>query len=185
MGAEYSVVCRRRSDCSHAARIDLRPAPPPFGAARPAAPADQGLSPQARAFLAAERNRRSADPASKPSSAYATAALLQPTSARAPKSLVVAYVLWWFGATFAAHRFYLGAFRSALAMAGLFWGGLLLGFLMSKQSSIVGGVGVPPLWVLMIMAWFVWCFVDLFLIPGLRRRQAEGRATEGLATVFA
>jgi hypothetical protein len=162
-----------------------RPAAPQFGAARPAAPADQGLSPQARAFLAAERNRRSAEPAAKPLSAYESATLLQPTVARAPKSLVVAYVLWWFGATFAAHRFYLGAFRSALAMAGLFWGGLLLGFLMSKQSTMVGSVGVPPLWVLMIMTWFVWCFVDLFLIPRLRRRQAETPAAQGLATVFA
>jgi hypothetical protein len=162
-----------------------RPTPPPFGAARTAAPVDQGLSPQARAFLAAERNRKGAEARATPSSAYETAALLKPTVARAPKSLVLAYVLWWFGATIAAHRFYLGAFRSALAMAGLFWGGLVLGFLMSKQSTAVGGMGVPPLWVMMIMAWFVWCFVDLFLIPGLRRRQAEGRATQGLATVFA
>jgi hypothetical protein len=58
-------------------------------------------------------------------------------------------------------------------MAGLFWGGLMLGAVMSKQSTLIGSVGIPPLWVVMIFAWLLWCLVDLFLIPGLRRRYAS------------
>ncbi|WP_237219800.1 TM2 domain-containing protein [Sphingomonas arenae] len=161
-----------------------------FGAAQPVrqatAAADHGLSPQARAFLAAERSRKSSEPAPAPLSAYESAALLQPTVAKPMKSLAVAYLLWWFGATFAAHRFYLGAYRSGAAMLGLFWGGLLLGAVMSKTSSMwVGDVAVPPLWAAMILVWMIWCVVDAFLIPGLRRRHAQVGANRSLSTVFA
>lgn len=60
---------------------------------------------------------------------------LLPQSAGA-KSVMLAYLLWWFGAVFAAHRLCLGAYRSAAALAGLFWGGLALGAFMSHQSSL-------------------------------------------------
>ena len=156
-----------------------------FGATQSSGHADDGLSPQARAFLASERNRKNSEQASVGLSAYESAALLQPIVAKPPKSLVVAYVLWWFGAAFAAHRFYLGAYRSAAAMVGLFWGGLALGAIMSKKSSLwIGGVAVPPLWAAMILAWLVWCLLDVFLIPGVRRRHAQGGSRESLAGVF-
>ena len=159
---------------------------PQFGAARPVGDAGPGLSPQARAFLAAERNRKSSEPAPAPLSAYQSAALLQPTLAKPMKSLAVAYLLWWFGAALAAHRFYLGAYRSGAAMAGLFWGGLALGAVMSKTSSLwIGDVAVPPLWAAMILGWMIWCVVDLFLLPGLRRRHAQVGAARSLSTVFA
>lgn len=159
---------------------------PQFGAARSVGHTDPGLSQQARAFLAAERARKGSEPAPAPLSAFDSAALLQPTVAKPTKSLAVAYLLWWFGATFAAHRFYLGAFRSGAAMAALFWGGLSLGAMMSKKSSMwVGDVAVPPLWAAMLLAWMIWCFVDMFLIPGLRRRHAQADAKRSLATVFA
>ena len=37
--------------------------------------------------------------------------------------MVKAYILWWFGPVFAAHRFYLGAYRSGAAMiiAWMIW----------------------------------------------------------------
>ena len=106
--------------------------------------------------------------------------------AKPPKSLALSYVLWWFGGAFAVHRIYLGAFRSAAAMAGLFWGGLALGAVMSKKSSLwVGGVAVPPLWVAMILAWMAWWLLDAFLIPGVRRRQAQVGSVQSLSTVFA
>ncbi len=159
---------------------------PPFGSAQVSADTDPGLSPQARAFLAAERNRPISGPAPVPLSAYESAALLQPAVAKSPKSLALAYVLWWFGSPFAAHRFYLGAFRSASVMAGLFWGGLALGAVSSKTSAMwVGDVAVPPLWAAMILAWFIWCFLDLFLIPGVRRRQAKVGSDRSLSKVFA
>ncbi len=75
------------------------------------------------------------------------------------KSMVMAYVLWWFCSPLGAHRFYLGANQSGAAMAGLFFGGLLLG--------IATGSGYP---VTLIGVWFVWTLADVFLIPGLTRR---------------
>ena len=157
----------------------------PSGAAQFSGDADQRLSSQARAFLAAERNRKNQERAPVHLSAYESAALLQPTVAKPPKSLAIAYVLWWFGGAFAAHRFYLGAFRSGAAMAGLFWGGLALGAVISKKSSLwIGGTAVPPLWAAMILAWMVWCLLDLFLIPGVRRRQAKRRSGQSLSAVF-
>ena len=166
------------------AGTDRTPPPPQFGAAQSGR--DGGLSPQARAFLAAERTRKGPEPSPARLSAFESAALLQPRVAKPAKSLAVAYLLWWFGAVFAAHRLYLGAFRSGAAMAGLFWGGLALGAIMSKTSSMwVGGVAVPPLWAAMILAWMIWCVVDKFLIPGLRRRHARLGADRSLSAVFA
>ncbi|WP_165356269.1 TM2 domain-containing protein [Sphingosinicella sp. BN140058] len=162
-----------------------RSSKPQFGAAHSPSDNDQELSPQARAFLAAERSRKLAEQSSVLSSAFQTAALLQPTFTKPPKSLALAYVLWWFGGTFAAHRMYLGAFRSATTMAGFFWGGLALGSVMSKKSSLwVGGVAVPPLWAAMILAWMAWWFLDAFLIPGVRRRQAQVGSVQPLSRVF-
>lgn len=155
-----------------------------FGAAQSPDDNNQGLSPQARAFLAAERNRKGPDSPVR-LSAFESAALLQPNVAKPPKSLARAYMLWWFGGAFAMHRIYLGAFRSAAAMGGLFWGGLALGAVMSKKSSLwIGGVAVPPLWVAMILAWMAWWFLDGFLIPGVRRRHAQVGSVQSLSTVF-
>lgn len=156
-----------------------------FGAGQSSGHDGPALSAEARAFLAAERSRKHSERAPAHLSAYESAALLQPNVAKPPKNLAVAYVLWWFGGVFAAHRFYLGAFRSAAAMAGLFWGGLALGAVMSKKSSLwVGGVAVPPLWAAMILAFALWWFVDAFLIPGVRRRQAQVDSTQSLSRVF-
>ncbi len=168
------------------------PAPRGFGSAPTGARvarsdgAADGLSPEARAFIAAERVRRSesltsADPVRSDAPVFRVAPKAKPA-----RTMLVAYVLWWWGAAFAAHRFYLGAYRSGAAMTGLFWGGLALGSVMSKKSSLwVGGYAVPPFWAAMIIAWMLWCLVDAFLIPGLMRRYRAERQTEGLAHVFA
>jgi TM2 domain-containing membrane protein YozV len=140
---------------------------------------DDGLSPSARAFIAAERARSGHNTdqghvrAAAPMSAFESAALLQPATARPTKSLVVAYVLWWFGGPFGAHRFYLGAISSGLAMLGLLFGG----FVMMIMS--------PSLGMAMVGGGLVWTLVDAFLIPGLRRRCEVERRTDGLAEVFA
>lgn len=150
--------------------------------------ADDGLSPAARAFLAAERTRTSEphariDPVA---GAAASGLRLAPTKPKGDRSMVVAYVLWWFGAFIAAHRFYLGAHRSALIQLGLFWGGLAIGAMMSKQSSMwIGGVAVPPPGIFMIAICVIWVIVDFFLIPGLLRRYRAVQQDATLAHVFA
>jgi TM2 domain-containing membrane protein YozV len=136
-------------------------------------------SAQLDAFLAAERSRDRAI-----TGQLSQVAASAPTPQRAPvawrreaggeRSMALAYVFWWFCAPLAAHRFYLRAYRSAWAMAGLFWGGLALGAMMSTKSTLsVGGVFVPPPGIAMILVWMVWCVVDLFLIPGVARKCNE------------
>ena len=154
----------------------------------PASRGDDGLSPQARAFIAAERARGADGQAQGELPQRVAAVSTLPASSR-PKparSMLTTYLLWWFGPVFAAHRFYLGAYRSGAAITGLFWGGLALGAVMSKKSSLwIGAYAVPPFWAAMIIAWMLWCLVDAFLIPGLMRRYRAERQTEGLAHVFA
>jgi TM2 domain-containing membrane protein YozV len=153
-----------------------------------AEPPEAAVSPRLAAFLAAERaaNRQVEpglsdvaiqtdlpSPPRPPSSSKVTF----PTS-DSKKSMLVAYICWWFCSPLAAHRFYLGAYRLAFAMAGLFWGGLMLGLVSSHQSTfVVGGLFMPPLWAAMILVFMVWAVVDVFLIPGLTRR-ANGTQPE-------
>lgn len=160
------------------------------GRDRPAIPAtspDDGLSPLARAFLAAERARGTQAPASAAPAftAAAPATRLPQARPKADRSMLLAYVMWWFGAFVAAHRFYLGAYRSAFALLGLFWGGLLIAGMMSKKSTLwIGGIAVPPPGVAMMLIAILWVVVDVFLIPGLTRRYRERQRSEALAHVF-
>lgn len=80
-------------------------------------------------------------------------------SSRPDRSMMLAYVFWWFAAGAAAHRFYLRAYPSAFAMLGLLWGGIAL--------IAITGSGIPAVFV---AGWFVWTIADAFLIPGLTRR---------------
>jgi TM2 domain-containing membrane protein YozV len=157
---------------------------PISGNPRPATPAngsDDGMSPAARAFIAAERARGERNDfsgqgkvrATAPMSAFDSAALLQPATARPTKSLVIAYVFWWFGGPIGAHRFYLGATKSGLAMLGLLFGAGLM------------AVFAPIVAALMIVGDLGWTLVDAFLIPGLRRRSVEpADNSRELAQVF-
>ncbi|HEY0282568.1 MAG TPA: TM2 domain-containing protein [Rhizomicrobium sp.] len=72
------------------------------------------------------------------------------------KSMGVAYLLLIFLGGFGAHRFYLGRTGSAVAM--------LIIFLLSILLSVVG-IGL-----LGFLAIGIWCFIDLFLIPGIARQ---------------
>jgi TM2 domain-containing membrane protein YozV len=92
-------------------------------------------------------------------------------------SMLVAYALWWFGAFVAAHRFYLGAHRSALIMFGLFWGGFALVRLATDATSGFSGI-------VMLIIYVVWVIVDIFLIPGLTRRRREQQRAESFARGF-
>lgn len=79
--------------------------------------------------------------------------LIEQRVANEAKSAGVAYLLLVFLGGFGAHRFYLGAIGTAVAMLLLF----VLGWV--TTFFLIG-------WFL-LAAWAIWWFVDLFLIPGM------------------
>lgn len=136
----------------------------PMGDAGPVGRAsdEHGMSPELKAFLAAERQRKAQEPEGGLSDVAVATPRPSAGQARTPrngakKSMLLAYVLWHFGSALAAHRFYLGVYQSALMLTGLFWGGLLLMLVW------------PPLGLVSLAAWLIWLLADLFLIPGLTR----------------
>ncbi len=86
------------------------------------------------------------------------------------KSLMLAYVYWYFAGMIGAHRFYLGAHKSGGYQLGLFLGALFCLFLAAggKTLGMFGFLGLAGL-----LGCFVWILVDMFLIPGLRRKMAR------------
>ena len=154
-------------------RKGLGPDEVPAGAipARRAAPAADH-NPQVAAFIAAERSR--AAELGIPSTRYheTGGSLPDPsviTGARQPgprKSMLLAYVLWWFGYAFAAHRFYLGDTTGAVKQAGLFLGGLVVMMIgAGSNTTLVVAIGMIALG-----AGFLWLLIDMFRIPGMCRR---------------
>ncbi len=75
--------------------------------------------------------------------------------APASKSAGTAYLLWFLLGGFAAHRFYLRRFVSAIIFLAVWWGG---------WATVSLGVGI-----LLVAAGAIWLFADLFLIPGMAR----------------
>lgn len=71
------------------------------------------------------------------------------------RSLVIAYLLWFFLGGFGVHRFYLGHTRSGLYMLGLCIVSAILSII------VIGALGY--------IALGIWWLVDAFLIPGLAR----------------
>lgn len=83
----------------------------------------------------------------------------------ARRSVLVAYLLWFFLGYFGVHRFYLGRVGSGLAMLALFGLSWALTFL------LVGYAGL-----LLIGLWWL---IDLLLIPGMTARYNQ-RVIEGI-----
>jgi TM2 domain-containing membrane protein YozV len=149
--------------------------------ARPATrlPDSDPFAAQREAFLAAERARK-AEAAAAGHGAHEDARM--PSQRRrsssgghglfgAPekRSLILAYVYWYFGAALGIHRFYCGATETGWYQVALFVGGLVLMLIW------------PPLGLVSLLIWFVWSIVDLFLIPGLMRRfKAENAPNDHL-----
>ena len=80
----------------------------------------------------------------------------QPAPAvRGDKSMLLAYVLWFFLGSLGIHRFYLGATRSAIII-----------LILTILSIVLSVVGVGPLLGLVVVIWLI---VDIFLIPGMVR----------------
>jgi TM2 domain-containing membrane protein YozV len=73
------------------------------------------------------------------------------------KSVVVAYLLWFFFGVLGGHRFYAGKTGSAVAQLLLFIFGIILSIV------VVGFLLLIPLG--------IWVLVDAFLIPGWIRNQ--------------
>lgn len=139
-----------------------------------AAPSADPFAAQREAFLTAERARRRDEDGdySQPDH-YDNTVNRQETlrhqgvaAPAARKSMMLAYVLWWFAYAFSAHRFYLGETRSAIQQCAGFLGGLavlLLGI--ATDFGILKFIGV----VAFIGALF-WMVLDVFFIPGMCRR---------------
>ncbi len=103
-------------------------------------------------FLAEERSQRG-------SGAPAHTSAFGPE--RQQRSLGIAYLLWFLLGQFSAHRFYLAGPRAALPQLGMFIGALIL-MLSGTVFSFAG--------VVLLLFWGGWIFVDLFLMPGLHRK---------------
>lgn len=75
------------------------------------------------------------------------------------KSIVVAYLLWFFVGSLGGHRFYLGRIMSAIILLIL----TIVCFIITFATLGLGGFVflVPGLWLL----------VDLFLVPGITSAQ--------------
>lgn len=137
---------------------------------------EPAMSPQLKAFLAAERANRPAEAAAGLSE-VASRSPIRSTSSPAvvaggqPRSMLLAYVLWWFFGGFAAHRFYLGQVTSAVAMTCTMIGSFAMMFIL------------PPVGVVGFLFWALWLFADVFLIPGMTRRYND--ALRPAADVFA
>ncbi|MCP5397348.1 MAG: TM2 domain-containing protein [Sphingomonadaceae bacterium] len=79
----------------------------------------------------------------------------------ADRPLWVAYLLWFFVGQLSAHRFYLGATSSAFKQLGLLFGSVILAFVFAPLAAIG------------IIAWIIWIFADLFLMPGMHRKLSQ------------
>lgn len=88
------------------------------------------------------------------------------------RTLMMAYIYWYFCAPIGLHRIYCGHKDSGLAQLGLFFGAILLAFIW------------VPMGVLSIVLWFLWILADLFLIPGMMRRYKAEHAPD-YGAVFA
>jgi TM2 domain-containing membrane protein YozV len=74
------------------------------------------------------------------------------------KSLLIAYLIWFFLGGLGVHRFYLGDSRS---------GGIILG---CAVGAIALGLAIHPFFGILWAVVGVWLLVDLFLMPGLVRK---------------
>jgi TM2 domain-containing membrane protein YozV len=145
---------------------------------RPSAAMSPAVDPMAakrEAFLAQERARRAEGETSAPLDPEAQLrASYRPHAERPVRSMMLAYLLWFLLAQISAHRFYLGATRSAITQTGMFFGGLIL-ILMGPPILYLGAVS--------FFGWALWVLADVFLIPGVHRKYAA--AQQNVAGVFA
>jgi hypothetical protein len=129
---------------------------------------DDDIARKREAFLAAERARRVeveggiSDVAAR----YSASAHSPFSQVRPERSLFMAYLLWFVLGQISAHRFYLGAYRSAIAQVGLFFGWITLAISAPERSYDTLG----PVLAVLAIGWCLWVIGDVFFIRGLHRK---------------
>jgi len=104
--------------------------------------------------------------------------LIEQRIANDGKSMLVAYILWFFFYGLAAHRFYLGHIRSAIVMlvmsvlgAILALGGVMVLQAWPDTPPDMAGMTVFLIGFFLLGIVLVWAVIDAFLIPGMVRQQ--------------
>jgi hypothetical protein len=82
----------------------------------------------------------------------------------ADRSISLAYVYWYFCGAISMHRIYCGSLETAMYQFSLLF------------ISLVCLALFPPLGIAGFLGWILWLIVDLFLIPGMMRRNRERHA---------
>ena len=134
------------------------------------------ISSKVDSFLAAER-ARNAQAAGE--GGISSAAASYRGDDRPQRSLPMAYLLWFILGQVSAHRFYLGAYRSAFAQVGLFAFWLLLA--LGAPEGAHNPLG--PILAIAVVGWALWVLGDVFFIHRLHRNNC--RRPGEIATVFA
>ena len=127
------------------------------------------LAARREAFLAAERSR----PKASPASVEEDLGRLSPRPYVSRKTMGTAYLLWFFLGGVSAHRFYLGFRTSAIIQMLL----TPMGYAMLWSKSSAGLLLVP--------AAGLWILVDAFLIPGMVEKANERARESSYASTFA
>jgi TM2 domain-containing membrane protein YozV len=139
---------------------------PSFGTARARAPAsaplraepteEEEMAARRAAFVAQEWERRTREEQRRAIPPEALAAASAPL---APRSLFIAYCLWFFTGTIGGHRFYLGHPRTGMIQAGL---SILFAALIAAQyyAAFIG-----------LAAVMLWAVADGFLIESMHRKR--------------
>ena len=135
-------------------------------ATRPAA--DDDIARKREAFLAAERARRAEVEGGLSDLAvrYQGTGHTPFSQVRPERPRFMAYLLWFVLGQISAHRFYLGAYRSAMAQVGLFFSWVILALAAPKSSHDTLG----PVLAVLVIGWILWIIGDVFLIRGLHRK---------------
>lgn len=139
------------------------------------------------AFVASERARAdnpAPRPAMRPMSPVESmqiAAQRLPERTAPEKSLLIAYLLWFLLGQISAHRFYLGAYRSAIVQASCVFGGAVI-IIFETYSKSPSGIlfGLIPM-----IVGLIWLFFDLFLMPGIKARIESQTQRRDYSAVFA
>jgi len=160
-------------------QVDMAPSAPSAlaglrnGAGRPAFGAQSsGAAPSSRidAFIAAERARNAEESRSTRGSGEAgiseAAANYKSMATPPTRSLWMAYLLWFLFGQLSAHRFYLGAYQSAMVQVGLFVTVLFLA--LSAPGGSISTLG--PVMLVLIVVWALWVVGDVFVIHRIHRK---------------
>jgi len=147
------------------------PQPPPGTPPPEALPADAFRPPETSRPVS-QPQRRAAPPMPAPAAAGEPAApsALTPAGGGGAKSLLVAYLLWFFLGGLGAHRFYLGAYITGAVQSVFLLGGV--GLMLMGEGSAGWFIGTVPLTLLGL-----WWLVDAFLTNDMVKKRNAAAST--------